>query len=159
MSSQRSKDLTNDLLQDLAATEVAPPEKAPAASRPSEGSPSAVVETALFLSPRRWSRPRIARTGALLSMSAGPVRLRGWSFGGALALRLAVELRRRGRTLGFVGMLDTHRTATASGGDVAARAEGVARAGEDDAARSLGRATARLQHSRRLDEAGAHLRA
>jgi thioesterase domain-containing protein len=40
---------------------------------------------------------------------AGPVRLLGWSFGGALALCLAAELRSRGRTVAFVGMLDTRR--------------------------------------------------
>ncbi|MHA3022899.1 non-ribosomal peptide synthase/polyketide synthase [Mycobacterium sp. BMJ-28] len=37
---------------------------------------------------------------------SGPVRLLGWSFGGAMALLIAQELTRRGRTVGFVGMLD-----------------------------------------------------
>ena len=47
----------------------------------------------------------------------GPVRLLGWSFGGALALVLAAELRARGREVTFAGMLDTRRD-TAEG-DVA----------------------------------------
>ncbi|MFI7597372.1 amino acid adenylation domain-containing protein [Actinoplanes sp. NPDC049681] len=42
---------------------------------------------------------------------AGPVRLLGWSFGGALALCVAAELIGRGRTVGFVGMLDARRDA------------------------------------------------
>jgi thioesterase domain-containing protein len=42
----------------------------------------------------------------------GPVRLLGWSFGGSMALLIAGELRRRGREIGFVGMLDA-RTDTA----------------------------------------------
>ncbi|MEV8508041.1 amino acid adenylation domain-containing protein [Actinoplanes sp. NPDC051475] len=41
----------------------------------------------------------------------GPVRLLGWSFGGALALCVAVELTGRGRTVDFVGMLDARRDA------------------------------------------------
>nr|WP_246224526.1 thioesterase domain-containing protein [Mycolicibacterium anyangense] len=36
----------------------------------------------------------------------GPIRLLGWSFGGSMALLVAAELRRRGREIGFVGMLD-----------------------------------------------------
>jgi amino acid adenylation domain-containing protein/non-ribosomal peptide synthase protein (TIGR01720 family) len=36
----------------------------------------------------------------------GPIRLLGWSFGGSVALLMARELRRRGRRVGFVGMLD-----------------------------------------------------
>ncbi|MGV9801587.1 amino acid adenylation domain-containing protein, partial [Mycobacterium sp. NPDC003449] len=36
----------------------------------------------------------------------GPVRLLGWSFGGSLALLMAQELVRRGREVGFVGLLD-----------------------------------------------------
>ncbi len=36
----------------------------------------------------------------------GPVRLLGWSFGGSVALLVARELVRRGREVGFVGMLD-----------------------------------------------------
>jgi thioesterase domain-containing protein/aryl carrier-like protein len=39
----------------------------------------------------------------------GPIRLLGWSFGGALALCLAAELTARGREVTFVGMLDTRR--------------------------------------------------
>ena len=37
---------------------------------------------------------------------SGPVRLLGWSFGGSMALLIAAELTRRGREVGFVGMLD-----------------------------------------------------
>jgi thioesterase domain-containing protein len=47
----------------------------------------------------------------------GPVRLLGWSFGGALALCLAAELTARGREVSFVGMLDTRREN--AGGDIA----------------------------------------
>jgi thioesterase domain-containing protein/aryl carrier-like protein len=47
----------------------------------------------------------------------GPIRLLGWSFGGALALCIAAKLRARGRSVTFVGMLDTRRSAA---GDVAA---------------------------------------
>jgi thioesterase domain-containing protein/acyl carrier protein len=36
----------------------------------------------------------------------GPLRLLGWSFGGALAHVMAVELTARGRTVSFLGMLD-----------------------------------------------------
>lgn len=36
----------------------------------------------------------------------GPIRLLGWSFGGSMALLVAQELTRRGREIGFVGMLD-----------------------------------------------------
>lgn len=36
----------------------------------------------------------------------GPIRLLGWSFGGALALLVAEDLVRRGRDVTFVGMLD-----------------------------------------------------
>lgn len=36
----------------------------------------------------------------------GPVRLLGWSFGGALAVLIAQELTRRGRDVSWVGMLD-----------------------------------------------------
>ncbi|MDX1874598.1 non-ribosomal peptide synthase/polyketide synthase [Mycolicibacterium sp. 120266] len=46
----------------------------------------------------------------------GPVRLLGWSFGGSMALLIATELQRRGREIGFVGMLDA-RTDTAPGAD------------------------------------------
>ncbi|MET0897107.1 MAG: thioesterase domain-containing protein, partial [Mycobacterium sp.] len=37
---------------------------------------------------------------------SGPIRLLGWSFGGALAILIAQELRRRGREVTWVGMLD-----------------------------------------------------
>jgi thioesterase domain-containing protein/acyl carrier protein len=50
---------------------------------------------------------------------SGPIRLLGWSFGGALALVLAAELRARGRSVSFVGMLDTRRSADTPG-DVSA---------------------------------------
>jgi thioesterase domain-containing protein len=59
---------------------------------------------------------------------AGPIRLLGWSFGGALALCLAAELRSRGRTVSFVGMLDTRRPLNDSA------AAGPAAAGSDPAA-------------------------
>ncbi len=42
----------------------------------------------------------------------GPVRLLGWSFGGSLALLIAQELRRRGRIVGFLGMLDARTDTT-----------------------------------------------
>jgi thioesterase domain-containing protein len=51
----------------------------------------------------------------------GPVRLLGWSFGGSVALLIAQELRRRGREIGFVGMLDA-RTDTAEDGEFDATA-------------------------------------
>ncbi|MCV7209473.1 non-ribosomal peptide synthase/polyketide synthase [Mycolicibacterium canariasense] len=51
----------------------------------------------------------------------GPVRLLGWSFGGSMALLIASELRRRGREVGFVGMLDA-RPDTAPGADFDAEA-------------------------------------
>ena len=44
----------------------------------------------------------------------GQVRLLGWSFGGSMALLVAQELTRRGREVGFVGMLDA-RTDLAPG--------------------------------------------
>ncbi|MEV4642534.1 amino acid adenylation domain-containing protein [Actinoplanes sp. NPDC049548] len=50
---------------------------------------------------------------------AGPVRLLGWSFGGALALCVAAELTRRGRTVSFVGMLDARRDAVQTPSTVA----------------------------------------
>ncbi|WP_246600280.1 amino acid adenylation domain-containing protein [Skermania piniformis] len=37
----------------------------------------------------------------------GPIRLLGWSFGGSMALLVGQELSRRGRSVSFVGMLDT----------------------------------------------------
>ncbi|MGA5303627.1 amino acid adenylation domain-containing protein [Nucisporomicrobium flavum] len=40
---------------------------------------------------------------------AGPVRLLGWSFGGAVALAMAADLHARGREVTFVGMLDARR--------------------------------------------------
>ncbi|VEG55906.1 peptide synthetase [Mycolicibacterium aurum] len=46
----------------------------------------------------------------------GPVRLLGWSFGGSVAILVARELRRRGRNVTFVGMLDT-RTDTVDDAD------------------------------------------
>jgi len=47
----------------------------------------------------------------------GPIRLLGWSFGGALALCIADTLADAGREVTFVGMLDTRRAADP--GDVA----------------------------------------
>ncbi len=45
----------------------------------------------------------------------GPVRLLGWSFGGALALCIAAQLRDHGREVAFLGMLDTRRPAPVPG--------------------------------------------
>jgi len=45
----------------------------------------------------------------------GPLRLFGWSFGGVVALLAAQELRRRGRRVDFVGMLDSYPDVTAAG--------------------------------------------
>ena len=42
----------------------------------------------------------------------GSVRLLGWSFGGSMALLVAQELTRRGREVGFVGMLDARTDLT-----------------------------------------------
>ena len=39
---------------------------------------------------------------------SGPIRLLGWSFGGAVALLVAQELTRRGREVSWVGMLDSY---------------------------------------------------
>ncbi|GAA2560298.1 non-ribosomal peptide synthetase [Winogradskya consettensis] len=50
---------------------------------------------------------------------AGPVRLLGWSFGGALALCTAAELQGRGREVTFVGMLDARRDAVSAPSTVA----------------------------------------
>jgi amino acid adenylation domain-containing protein/non-ribosomal peptide synthase protein (TIGR01720 family) len=50
----------------------------------------------------------------------GPIRLLGWSFGGALALCVAAALTARGRTVDFVGMLDARREATQAPSTVAA---------------------------------------
>jgi thioesterase domain-containing protein len=47
--------------------------------------------------------------------ATGPVRLLGWSFGGAVALLMAQELTRRGRDVRFVGMLDAYPEITAEG--------------------------------------------
>lgn len=67
--SARSKDLTADLLHDL-ATEPAPvgPDAEPA--------PSAFVETRLFLAPATWKRPGLARTAGCYAVNAGPVQVR-----------------------------------------------------------------------------------
>ncbi|MEU7905178.1 amino acid adenylation domain-containing protein [Actinoplanes sp. NPDC049118] len=50
---------------------------------------------------------------------SGPVRLLGWSFGGALALCVAAALRARGREVSFVGMLDARRDAVQAPSTVA----------------------------------------
>ncbi|WP_306208569.1 non-ribosomal peptide synthetase [Actinoplanes sp. RD1] len=50
---------------------------------------------------------------------SGPIRLLGWSFGGALALCVAAALRARGRDVAFVGMLDARRDASSSPSTVA----------------------------------------
>jgi amino acid adenylation domain-containing protein len=46
----------------------------------------------------------------------GSVRLLGWSFGGSMALLVAQELTRRGREVGFVGMLDARSDVTDANG-------------------------------------------
>jgi hypothetical protein len=74
VSSQRSKDLTNDLLQDIAAGDA--PSGEPVPRTAAEPVPSATFETALFLNPRRWSRPRAVHIGSSFTLSAGPVRMR-----------------------------------------------------------------------------------
>ena len=51
--------------------------------------------------------------------AAGPVRLLGWSFGGALALCVAAALTARGREVEFVGMLDARRDAVQAPSTVA----------------------------------------
>jgi thioesterase domain-containing protein len=51
---------------------------------------------------------------------SGPVRLLGWSFGGALALCVAAALTARGREVDFVGMLDARRDAAQAPSTVAA---------------------------------------
>jgi hypothetical protein len=78
----RSQDLTADLLHDIADDEVvpvvtAPPATTRAAAVESETTaPTAFAETSLFLAPRTWLRPGIARSGTSVSLSAGPLRLR-----------------------------------------------------------------------------------
>ncbi|TQS46219.1 hypothetical protein FL583_05015 [Cryptosporangium phraense] len=55
----------------------------------------------------------------VLMAPQGPIRLLGWSFGGAVAHQLAAELVSRGRTVSFVGMLDARMDAGAGAGSVA----------------------------------------
>lgn len=73
----RSQDLTADLLHDIDDAEatpvVTPP---PPAAELGAADPAPFVETTLFLAPRTWQRPGIARTGTTVAVSAGPVRLR-----------------------------------------------------------------------------------
>lgn len=76
----RSQDLTADLLHDLEEEKAAPtvmgvPVPAPA-SPLDEPEPAPFVETSLFLDPRAWRRPTVARAGGSVSASVGPVRLR-----------------------------------------------------------------------------------
>jgi hypothetical protein len=77
----RSQDLTADLLHDLAAEDTAPAVAPPPgitapAAHETRAAPSPFVETSLFLAPRAWLRPRVAVSGATVSVSAGPIRLR-----------------------------------------------------------------------------------
>jgi hypothetical protein len=80
--SSRSDDLTADLLHDLTEEQAQPapaPEKAAAPkarATAAEPTPSAVVETRLFLAPSTWQRPRMARDGGSFSLSAGPFQVR-----------------------------------------------------------------------------------
>jgi hypothetical protein len=77
--SNRSQDLTADLLHDLQLEEAAaaalPPVPAPASSHVA-AEPTPFVETALYLAPHTWRRPMVARAGRSVSVSAGPLRLR-----------------------------------------------------------------------------------
>jgi thioesterase domain-containing protein len=66
--------------------------------------------------------PELASTFADLVSAhrpAGPIRLLGWSFGGALALCVAAALTARGREVEFVGMLDARRDAVQAPSTVA----------------------------------------
>ena len=58
---------------------------------------------------------------------AGPVRLLGWSFGGSVALLMAIEFSRRGREVGFVGMLDARADVAEGEFDDAAALGGLLR--------------------------------
>jgi amino acid adenylation domain-containing protein/non-ribosomal peptide synthase protein (TIGR01720 family) len=55
----------------------------------------------------------------------GPVRLLGWSFGGSVAFLIAGELRRRGRDVTFVGMLDTRTDVADDAGSADVDAQAV----------------------------------
>lgn len=77
----RAQDLTADLLHDLTEEQEHPTtalERPPAtaASARTERSPSAFVETSLWLAPSGWRRPRLSLDAHTLALSAGPVRLR-----------------------------------------------------------------------------------
>jgi hypothetical protein len=78
----RSQDLTADLLHDLADEQANPLVSAPSVATRSPAieavaaQPSPFLQTTLFLAPRSWLRPGIARSGASVSLFAGPVRLR-----------------------------------------------------------------------------------
>ena len=76
--SSRSEDLTADLLHDLADE---PADAAPGGARSSapadgEPSPSAFVETKLYLAPATWRRPGLTRRAGSYSVSAGPLQVR-----------------------------------------------------------------------------------
>ena len=54
----------------------------------------------------------------LKAQAEGPFRLLGWSFGGRLAVAVAAQLRARGHTVDFLGLLDTAtRTVDAASGE------------------------------------------
>jgi hypothetical protein len=72
----RSQDLTADLLHEIDDAEAAPVLATPPAVDPASADPTPFIETTLFLAPRTWLRPGIARTGTTVAVSAGPVRLR-----------------------------------------------------------------------------------
>ncbi len=74
--SARSEDLTADLLHDLTEEQSQPvpaPKATPAVPEPAT---SPVIETRLFLAPSAWRRPRLARDGGSVSLSAGPLQVR-----------------------------------------------------------------------------------
>jgi hypothetical protein len=76
----RSQDLTADLLHEIDDAESEPgaqPEPGRPVTAPATDDAAApFLETTLFLAPRTWLRPGIARTGSTVAVSAGPVRFR-----------------------------------------------------------------------------------
>lgn len=77
----RSQDLAADLMHDIAGEDPGPSARRPATVLPAAirriiPAPSAVVETALFLAPKDWVRPSIARSRATVLITFGPVRIR-----------------------------------------------------------------------------------
>ena len=75
----------------------------------------------------------------LAAAPAGPINLTGYSLGGDVAYELAQNLRRRGRQIGFLGIIDTDAPSTRT--DKAASTGGVGR---------ITRKIARLVHDREI---------